>query len=78
VAQVGGDTRSVDHIPKGNLVDERRDLAEERQRLLLVSTCILRRYESNRTWPMPPEAPRIPTLTMLAAVIVENSVERLR
>jgi len=33
VRQIGCNTRSVDNIEQGEFVDERRDLAEEGQRL---------------------------------------------
>jgi hypothetical protein len=37
VGKIGGDTRGVDHIVKGELVDKRRELEEKRERLQVIS-----------------------------------------
>lgn len=63
--KISRDTRSVDDIEQGKLVDEWRDLAQERQRLhksamINTSTCYV-----SLTWPMPPEAPRTTAFTMV-------------
>ena len=57
--QVGSDTGGVDDIVEGELVNERGELEEQRQRLeCAVSACSFpSAFGGHHTCPIPPEAP---------------------
>lgn len=65
VTEIGSNTRSVDNIVEGKLVNKRAGLQEEGQRLYRTTMkvrfdCYIsqRRGMRNQTCPIPPEAPR--------------------